>query len=310
MVDVDAVLGGHCCPFGSRTSTVGGVNLAERMGHPPGTRLLVLHADDLGCAEAANTAAWELMKAGRLTSASVIVPAPFFDDVAAYQGAHPGADIGVHLALTSEHPRRRWTGILGPRATPSLHDSDGYLPLSVEEVLARADPVEASRELRAQVEKAFDAGVDVTHLDSHMGTVFHQPFLPAWCALAAELQLPTFIPATFRNRLPVREMEAAGVPVIDFLVWDTYGPGRSEKPRLFEALLADLPAGFSHFLIHPTPDVPEVHDFLVGAETRIADYEVFSGGGVRQQLATQGVQLTGYRPLRDWLRSELANRNG
>ena len=280
------------------------MNLAERMGHPAHTRLLVLHADDLGCARAANAAAWALLEAGRLTSASVIAPAPFFEEVAAYQQAHPEADIGVHLALTSEHPRRRWTGVLGPKATPSLHDGDGYLPLTVEELLVRADPDEAARELRAQVEKALDAGIDVTHLDSHMGAVFHRPFFAAWCELAVEFQLPTFIPAAFRNRPPVQQMEAAGVPAIDLLLWDTYGPGLSEKPALFDQMLADLAPGFSHFLVHPTFDVPEVHDFLVGPETRITDYELFSEGALHRRLAAQGVQLTGYRELRDWIRSD------
>jgi predicted glycoside hydrolase/deacetylase ChbG (UPF0249 family) len=280
------------------------MNLAERMGHPAQTRLLVLHADDLGCALAANAAAWELMEVGLVTSGSVIVPAPFLGEVAAHQRAHPDADIGVHLALTSEHPRRRWAGVLGPRATPSLHDDDGYLPLTVEELLDRADPDEAARELRAQVEKAIDAGIDVTHLDSHMGAVFHRKFFAAWCRLAVEFELPTFIPAAFRNRPPVQQMEAAGVPAIDLLLWDTYGPGRAEKPALFDQMLADLPAGFSHFLVHPTPDVPEVHDFLVGAETRITDYELFSEGAIHRRLGAQGVQLTGYRALRDWLRAQ------
>lgn len=49
------------------------MNLAERLGHPAGTKLLVLHSDDMGFSEAANAATFELMEAGRITSGSVNV---------------------------------------------------------------------------------------------------------------------------------------------------------------------------------------------------------------------------------------------
>lgn len=151
------------------------MNLAERLGHSNGAKLLVLHADDMGSNEAANLATFELMGSGRLTSGSVIMPGPNVQQVADYQGANPGADLGVHLTLTSEHPKRRWPGVLGPQATPSLHDGDGFLPMTVAEVVSRSDPDEAARELRAQVELALELGIDVTHLDFVYGRRLFSP---------------------------------------------------------------------------------------------------------------------------------------
>jgi chitin disaccharide deacetylase len=279
------------------------VNLAERLGYATDARLVVLHSDDMACSRAADAATFELMEAGRLTSGSVIVPAPYLGEVAAYQRSHPKADIGVHLALTSEHPKRRWTGVLGRTATPTLHDADGYLPMTVEEVVQRADPEEAARELRAQVEKALSVGIDVTHLDSHMGALFYRQFLSAWTALAVEFKLPTFLAAGWRGRPAVQAMEAAGVPVLDDLIYDTYGPGRPEKEILYRQLFDDLGPGFTHFLIHPAHDTPELWEYIVGPETRIADYGIFAEGSVHARLDEAGVRLVGHRVLRDAIRS-------
>jgi chitin disaccharide deacetylase len=279
------------------------MNLAERLGYSAEARLLVLHSDDMGCSQASDAATFELLESGRLTSGSVIVPSPYFSEVVDYQRSHPDADIGVHIALTSEHPNRRWAGVLGASACPSLHDADGFLPMTVAEVIARADPAEAALELRAQLETALAAGIDVTHLDSHMGAVFHKQFLPAWTALAVEFQLPTFIPASWRGRPVVEAMEQAGIPVIDELVHETYGPNRAEKEVLFRLIFDGLRPGFTHFLIHPAHDTPELRENIVGWETRVADYEIFAEGSIHQRLEESAVHLTGHRPLRDAIRA-------
>lgn len=279
------------------------MHLAARLGYGPEATLAVLHADDMGCSESANLATFELMEAGRITSGSIIMPAPDVEQVAEYQRAHPEADIGVHLALTSEHPNRRWAGILGPRAAPSLHDADGYLPMTVAEAVRRADPGEAARELRAQVELALDRGIDVTHLDSHMGAVFQREFLPAWIRLAAEFELPTCIPALWRGRPEVAAMESAGVPLVDELLYETYGPGRAAKEALFATMLRGLKPGFTHFLVHPARDTAELRTTISGWETRVADYELFAEGKLHRELAAAGVRLTGYRELRDAIRA-------
>lgn len=279
------------------------MHLAERLGYGHNACLLAIHADDMGCASGANSATFELMEAGLVTCGSVIVNAPQLDEVAAYQREHPEADIGVHLTLTSEHPGCRWAGVLGPKATPSLHDADGFLPMTVAQAVQRADPEEAARELRAQVELALERGIDVTHLDSHMGTIFYQQFLPAWTALATEFRLPTFIPTAWRGRPAITALEASGVPLIDELLHETYGPDRAMKETLYPAMLGSLQPGFNHFIVHPAIDSPKLRESVVGWETRVADYEILLAGSVQRQLTDAGVRLIGYRELRDAIRA-------
>ena len=98
-----------------------------------------------GCKQPDETAGGANTTAAVNTTSAANATAPTASDVGKappYQGANlligeygsmdgPEADFGIHLALTSEHPRRRWTGVLGPRTTPSLHDADGFLPTNL-----------------------------------------------------------------------------------------------------------------------------------------------------------------------------------
>ena len=119
-----------------------------------------------------NRATFEALENSWITSASILVPCPWFPEVARWARAHPTADLGIHLAVNSEWTGFRW-GPLSPRdAAGSLLDRDGYLPLLEDDVVARAKPADIDRELRAQIDRARDAGVTLTHLDSHMATLF------------------------------------------------------------------------------------------------------------------------------------------
>ena len=88
------------------------MSLAQRLGFDPDDRVLILHADDVGSSHAANTAAFECLEEGSLTSGSVIVPAAWFREAAAYAREHPEADLGVHLTLTSEYADTDMVGVI------------------------------------------------------------------------------------------------------------------------------------------------------------------------------------------------------
>src|SRR5258706_14352265 len=80
----------------------------ERLGYPATARLLVVHADDLGMNHSVNRATFEALEKGWITSASILVPCPWFPEVARWAKVHPNADLGIHLALTSECTDLRW----------------------------------------------------------------------------------------------------------------------------------------------------------------------------------------------------------
>ena len=136
-------------------------------------RAIILHADDLGMCHAANVAFARLTEAGLVLSGSVMVPCPWFPELAAWGRAHPEADIGVYLTLTSEHSCYRWGPVSTRDAGSGLLDADGYLPRTVEALHASMSVEAAVAELRSQIERALAAGLDVTHLDTHMAAVVH-----------------------------------------------------------------------------------------------------------------------------------------
>src|SRR5437763_4858789 len=152
-------------------------NLAERLGYPADAKLLILHADDLGVAHSVDDASFHALDAGAVSSASVIVSAPWLEEVAEYFKAHPDRDIGIHLALTSEWKNYRW-GPAAPRdQVPSLLAPDGYFYPDTGPAASHAKPEDAEREIRAQLEWAERLGIHPTHLDIHMGTLAARPEL-------------------------------------------------------------------------------------------------------------------------------------
>lgn len=259
----------------------------------------------MGSTHASNLATFELMEAGTITSGSMITPAPWFPEAAVYARNHPQADFGVHLALTSEYPGFRWPGVLGQGACPTLHDAGGYLPRTTEE-LRTADPAEAERELRAQVERALAAGVDVTHLDTHMGAVLRRPFFPAYVRLGLEFKLPLFIWPQWKDLRPdeYRLVEEAGAPVLDQVVFDTWDYKAEQAPGYYERVFSNLQPGVTHFLIHPCVDDEDIRAVdPENCEKRIGDYLPFAGSGFNELLDRLNVIRLTYRQVRDAYRA-------
>src|SRR5689334_13996241 len=146
--------------------------IAERLGYPRDSKLLIIHADDLGFAHSADAASFDALNSGAITSASIMMPTPWVTEVAAWAKAHPDADLGLHLTLTSEWQTYRWGSVESKDKIPSLLDADGTFPNDVPPVATRARVSEVELELRAQVERALAMGIHPTHLDSHMGSLF------------------------------------------------------------------------------------------------------------------------------------------
>ena len=162
-----------------------GANLAQALGHAADDRLLIVNCDDLGSSHGANVAIEAALKDGLATSATLMVPCPWaFDAVQRCAGL----DIGVHLTLTCEYPGYRWRALTGAK---SLHDDQGFMPATAEAVWERADLADVRAECRAQIDQALAWGVDVTHLDAHMGTMqVDRRYFEIYVDLGAEYRLP------------------------------------------------------------------------------------------------------------------------
>ena len=208
---------------------------AQKIGYPPGARLLIVNADDFGMCHDENQATIEGLTAGLFTSSTILTACPWFEEAAEFARNRPETDLGVHLTLTSEWARYKWGPVLGSKAVASLVDERGYLWPDVPEVFANDRLDEAEAELRAQIEKALAAGIDVTHLDSHMGPLhLRADYHGIYLRLATEYRLP--IRLTRRSAMRrmgfgeiLDELDRAGILYPDnFYVG---GPGRSGEYR-------------------------------------------------------------------------------
>jgi hypothetical protein len=276
------------------------VSLSERLGYAPDAKLLILNADDLGMCHSANDGVYEALRSGRCTSASLMVPCPWAREAAA---RYRGEDVGVHLTLNAEFELYRW----GPcTQSPSLLGGDGGFPGTIEDVWDHADLDEARRELRAQVERAILWGFDVTHLDSHMGTLQLRPeFFDVYLDLAVDFDLPLRLSGWSTQQFvgfPFRELAAEeGIVSPDHLV--VY-PGVGARQALTETL-ADLRPGVTELYVHPAVDSAELRALAPDAEGRVDDLRLMTEtGALEQVLAEAGAELVGWRALRDLQRAE------
>ena len=180
-----------------------GQTVQEKLGYPPSARLLVIHADDFGGSHSINRAIIQALEHGWVTSASILVPAPWFPEAAQWAKAHPNADLGIHLDLNSEWTTYRWGPVSSNDQVPSLLDSEGYFPLVEDEVAHNAKIPEVQKELQAQIDRARAWGVHLTHLDTHMGTVMHtQQLFEAYKALGHQYDLPVLLERTPSEPVP------------------------------------------------------------------------------------------------------------
>jgi predicted glycoside hydrolase/deacetylase ChbG (UPF0249 family) len=292
-------------------------SLAERLGLAADARTAIVHCDDIGMCHAANEGAFEALARGPATCGSVMVPCPWFREAAARAVADPSLDLGVHLTLNSEWPHYRWGPVAGPREVPSLVDDQGCLYRTTRETLERGRPEEVALELRAQLERALSAGIDVTHLDSHMGTCMMPPFLQSYIELGCEYRLPVFvvrpddatlarIGARFGADLVERALatlEAGGLPILDGFCDDSLGfaPGTGSVHNARR--LARLRSGVSYLICHPARGGEELSAISEDAHARDFERRFYGGEEGRRALAAEGIATLGMRSLRDLVRA-------
>lgn len=285
----------------------------ELLGYAPDDRVLIIHADDVGFSHGSNVAAFEGMARGSLTCGSALVAAPWFAETAAMARESPAADVGVHLALNCEYAGYRWRSVSG---RPSLHAPDGGVWRDVPSVVEHVPAVDAAAELRAQVEHALAMGVDVTHVDTHMGAVMHPNYLPAYVDIAIEHRLPIFFIRPSERRLAAlgdaadvyaeqtRRLEDAGWPLLDNVIVRTLSEiDPDDKERAFRAFFDELRPGLTHFLCHPAIGSHELEAMTpVDHRHRAREGEIFTRPALREYCERQDIKLTGYREIRAKLR--------
>jgi hypothetical protein len=285
----------------------------HKLGFGPEDRVVVVHADDIGMCQATLPALEGLLDAGLLSSAAVMVPCPWFPATAAFCRKHPSVDMGVHLTLTSEWDQYRWGPILSRDHASGLLDAEGYFFRSTPEVMEHGKADAVAVELAAQVDRAREAGIDITHVDSHMGSVFDHKFLPAYLDVAFRQQVPPFFPAIDEEgarasgvdertlasgREIKRILEERAAPIFDDLrALPLNHPG--DQMEVARHLFDTLKPGLSVLLLHPSVDTPELRAIAPDWQSRVANYEVCTRRELREHVRNAGIEVIGYRALRD-----------
>jgi predicted glycoside hydrolase/deacetylase ChbG (UPF0249 family) len=265
-------------------------------------RLLIINCDDLGSSHAANVAIADALQRGIATSATLMVPCPWAYEAAQMTRAY---DIGVHLTLTCEYPLYRWRPLSG---AASLVDQDGFMPATVAEVYAKARLEDVERECRAQIETTISWGVDVTHLDAHMGTMqIHPAYHDIYLQLAAHYRLPVRMVGEAADEAlgfaPRQKARDAGIVFADHFVMPVWG-----EPTLpqFHASIPALEPGISEIFAHPVADGQELRAYdPKHADTRAGDYHTLTDVGLARLLEDNTIGCISFRPLRTRMRQAM-----
>ena len=278
--------------------------LLERLGYPPDAKLLIVHADDLGMAHSINRASIKGLESGLVSSASIMIPCPWLPEIAAYARANPHADLGLHLTLTSEWKLYRWGPVLPKERVPSLLDSSGYLYPTETEAAAHINPKEAEAEIRAQIARAKALGIQPTHLDSHMGTLYQTQAL-----------FERFFRVARDNKLLVRVSKEwlASTPFLpallgpDDVVMNTIISIEPSVPaagwsKFYTDAVKNLQPGISEMIVHLAYDDGEMRGLAVdhpdwGSEWRQRDFEFVTSEGFRKLLQENNVKLVTWREV-------------
>jgi predicted glycoside hydrolase/deacetylase ChbG (UPF0249 family) len=286
----------------------------QKLGFKHDDRIVIVHADDVGMCHAANVAFWEEQAFRTVTCGSVMMPCPWVPEIAAWCRQHPQADVGVHITLTCEWQDYRWGPLSTRDPVSGLLDQDGYMWRSNDQVYAHLDPAAAVAEMRAQIDTALALGIDVTHIDTHMGTVMHPQLIAGYIQLAVEYRVPAMLPRIPEDRMAEWGIEpavgrallaqldaliASGFPVLDHVC---AAQEKGDHLDVYQRLFDSVPTGLTHLLLHPSVPGSDIEAITDSAAYRIADYQTFLRPELKAYVAAQGIHLIGYRALRDLIR--------
>lgn len=278
---------------------------------------LILHADDLGMGNAVNKASFLALKRGCVTSGSILIPAPWRMQVVSWWKQNTWADLGLHLCLTSEWASCRWGPVLPASEVPGLIDEEGYFWRTVEDVVSHATPEEIEREIRAQIERALKLGLNPTHLDTHMGTLYATPeFFKIWIEAAKDFNIPPMLVspeseiAKFRlqnqpeaTRAILDQMKAipeeCAFPILDELVMDVEPVGLFPRGIAYKEIIEGLEPGVTQIIVHLAHNYPEMEAMhALWSLKRQNDFAIFADPYINELRKKRGVCLIGWRDFR------------
>ncbi len=281
--------------------------IQEQLGYPKDTKLLIIHADDLGVSHSENTASIHAMENGVVSSASIMVPCPWFPEIADYARSHPQADFGLHLTLTSEWKMYKWGPVTSHDKVSSLLDDRGYLNETTAAFLKNAKTEDVEKELRSQIERAKQFGIDPTHLDGHMAAPISSPeFLQILLKLGREYKIPVHVGRQFSQLFGFdfgKHMTEKDIDV-DRTIMASGEDYKKGMENFYTEQLKSLQPGLTVLLLHAAYDNDEMQAVTVeyvdfGATWRQHDVNFFTSDKCKKLLADEKIKVITWREIRD-----------
>jgi len=277
-------------------------------------RYLIVHADDVGMCRSVNRATIDAMERGLVSSASIMVPCPAFEEFAEYAREHPDGDYGVHLTLNAEFESYRWGPVLPVREVPGLVDRRGYLWREQQETVTHARTNEVERELTAQIERALEFGVPLSHLDTHMGTLFTRPeFTEIYVNLGIKYDLPILFTRSARSirQFPlspqvrantdeiIKTLDKHRLPVLEDLCMHYVADNQRRKRKFYLDAFRQLPPGVSEVIVHCGYDDRELRSITRRVGLREGDRLLFMDPSFDDEVAGLGIEIITWKQFRE-----------
>ena len=288
-----------------------GKNWAEKLGYPVDSKVVMLHADDIGMCSEANEAVIPYLLNDQIQSASAMVPCPWFNDIADWYKKHPEMDIGLHLTLTSEWKNYRWGPVSNPSSVPELIDPEGYLWRGVIDVASRTPVAIIEKEVRAQIERAYKRGIKPGHIDTHMGTLYSKvEYAEAFFNIAMEYGIPANVIEFTPDR--VQKFRKQGYPITARLIesgrkytlpkLDDFssvpdGKDYQNKKENFFDLIQNLEPGITDIIFHPSINTEGLKKITNSWQQRVWEAKMFSDPEVIQFLKNEGIIFTNWKEM-------------
>ncbi|MCX6254968.1 MAG: polysaccharide deacetylase family protein [Bacteroidia bacterium] len=282
-------------------------NLVKMLGYPGDSKLLIIHADDMGLSHSVNTACIKAFNDKGITSGSIMVPCPWAPEIESYVKDHPGMDVGIHLTMTAEWDLYKWGGVTSSDQIPGLLDKNGYFYATVEELGKVAKGEEAEKELRAQIDKAIASGVQPTHIDTHMGSVLANPELvKVYLNLSEAYHLPILFPRAYLSRLPPDVAKALDSKcfLLDNLFMLEPQMITGKWIDAYKKAIEGMKPGLNQMIVHPGIDNDEMQAICIGHEDygsawRQHDLDLVLSSEFKDLLKTNHIILIGWRQIKD-----------